>query len=131
MEKGGSHVRIIVISKPIKPETSASTQMTDNLPKLDTTEFTSHFTANFGFIQAVFGRPEFNAASVIAAARSRVTKYMSTVPCPAAPFNAVLCNGMPWIDVFFRYGVSMGSSDKSQTSGLKRAVETHVLKAIG
>ena len=50
MEKGGSHVRIIVISKPIKPETSASTQMTDNLPKFDTTEFTSHFIVNIGFI---------------------------------------------------------------------------------
>ena len=50
MEKGGSHVWTVVISKPIKLETSASTQMTDNLPKFDTTEFPSHFTADIGFI---------------------------------------------------------------------------------
>ena len=55
MKKGGSHVWIVVISTAIKLETSASTQMTDNLPKFDTVEFTSYFTANISLIQGVLG----------------------------------------------------------------------------
>ena len=55
MEKGSSFVWTVVIPKPIKLEISASTQMTDNLPKFDTMEFTSYFTANIGLIQGVLG----------------------------------------------------------------------------
>ena len=55
MEKWGSHVWTVVISKPIKLETNASTQITDDLPKFDTLEFTSYFTANIGLIQCVLG----------------------------------------------------------------------------
>ena len=50
MKKGGSHVWIVVISKPIELETSASTQMTDDLSKFDIMEFASYFTDNIGFI---------------------------------------------------------------------------------
>jgi len=49
MKKGGSHVWIVVIFKPIELET-ASTQMLDNLSKFDIMEFTSHSTDNIGFI---------------------------------------------------------------------------------
>jgi len=50
MKKRGSHVCIVVISKPIELETSASAQMTDESSKFNTVEFTSHFTDNIGFI---------------------------------------------------------------------------------
>ena len=65
MEKKSSHVWTDVISKPIKLETSATTQMADNFSKFNTMEFLCIFTTNISFIWGVFGRPEFIAASVI------------------------------------------------------------------
>ena len=65
IEKGSSHVCTDVISKPIKLETSATTQMADIFSKFNTMEFICLLKTKNGFIQGVFGRPEFNAASVI------------------------------------------------------------------